>query len=227
MGNKNIKYIRYLKFIPLAIMLTLAIVFAVYKDKLTVTNIAEHSPTHILLAILFVLALYILKSMSIIFPIVVLIAVGGYIFGIWGGIVVNIVGVSLALSVPYWIGRFTTFGTSQNWLSKYPKLDKFIKMGKANSFLFSLFSRTLFFLPCDILSIYMGTIKMNYFKYISGAIIGFMPMIVCTSVMGENIEDITSPAFIIACCINVIISISTASVYLIMLKKRKNATTQR
>lgn len=221
MVDKKIKKIQYLKFIPLGIMIGLAIIFVIYKDEFTVSNISEHSPSHILFAIIFLLALYALKSLSIVFPVAVLVAVGGYIFGIGGGIVVNIFGIAIALSIPYWIGRFTTIGTSQNWLEKYPKLNKFVKIGQGNAFIFSLFSRTLFFLPCDILSIYMGTIKINYFKYILGGVIGFLPSIICTTIIGENVEDVSSPAFIIACCINGLVSIVSVSVYFIISKRKK------
>lgn len=215
------KMLRYLRLIPLAIMIVLAIIFLKYRDDLTVLNIAQHSPTQIWLAILFLFGLYALKSLSVVFPIIVIIAVGGYIFGIFWGIIVNIFGSAVTLSIPYWIGRFTTLGTSQNWLKKYPKLDNFIKTGIENSFLLSLFSRTLFFLPCDILSLYMGIIKINYLKYITGAIIGFMPMIICTTIMGENVSDISSPAFIISGSINLVISIVTISIYLVVLRRKR------
>ena len=218
---RNKKILLWLKFIPLGVMTALAVIFVIYKDELTVSNIAEHSPSHIFLAIIFLLALYALKSLSLVFPVAVLIAVGGYIFGVWIGIIINIIGFAITLSIPYWLGRFTAIGTSENWLEKYPKLDKFVKMGKDSAFIFSMFSRTLFFLTCDVLSIYMGTIKMNYYKYLLGGVIGFSPAIICTTVMGENVQDVTSPAFIISCCINVLVSVATVSAYLVVSKKKK------
>lgn len=225
MNDKTKKIIKNIfRIVPIILLIVMAAVFFKYKDEITVSNIAEHSPVGIVLSVLFVLALYAVKSLSVFFPILVLMAVGGYLFGGAVGLIVNIIGVGVTLTVPYLLGRLTFMGMDNSTFDKYPKMKMFIEESKSNEFLTSLFSRTLFFLPCDILSLYMGSIKMHYLKYISGGIIGFMPMTICLTVIGNNITDPTSPSFIIATITDILVTAVSILIYLIVKKVRKKKT---
>ncbi len=223
MNKKNKASLKYMRFIPLAIMIALGVVFVIFRDKITIKSIADVSPEHIVLAVLFLVALYALKSLSVMFPVAVLMAAGGYIFSTGVGILVNVLGVAACISVLYWLGRLTSLGTNENILEKYPKVNRIVSVSRTNPFAASLFSRTLFFLPCDIISLYMGTIKMNYFKYLTGGVLGFLPMTISTTVLGKSMTNPKSPAFIISGCVNLSITLVSVFIYWIISKRKQSA----
>lgn len=215
--NRIIKNI--IRCIPLVLMVGLGILFVIYKDEITVDTIADITPSHLLLGLLFIIMLYALKSLSLMFPVAVLIAAGGYIFGVWIGLAVNIIGYTVCISVPYLMGRLTSVVTNEDIQIKYKKVESFVSRCSDRPFWQSLFLRTVFFLPCDIISLYMGSVKVNYFKYIAGSLLGFSHAIITMTIVGSKITNPKSPVFIITFILQLVVTAISVCIYFIYSKK--------
>nr|WP_324612449.1 VTT domain-containing protein [Massiliimalia timonensis] len=96
-----------------------------------------------------------------------------------------------------------------------------------NEFLFSFFTRIINVLPCDIVSLYMGAIRMNYRKYLLGCVLGFLPPVITFPIMGMSITDIHSPQFIIAASIEIIFAVGSIALTLIIGKKTMKESAQK
>ena len=109
---------------------------------------------------------------------------------------------------------------SEKLITKYPKLAEIRRLRENSSFFLSFLARAIGILACDVVSMYFGSTKMKYLPYITGAVLGFMPDLICATILGQQIEDYRSPEFWITLTINILCCISGYLLYL-WYKKRK------
>ena len=163
--------------------------------SITVEDVLSYTPSQPLLAALFLWLAFALKSLSLIFPIYLLFAVSGQLFPLPLALAVNTVGVAVALTLPYLLGRASELSFTDRLLEKYPKLRELRRMRESSGFFLSFLSRAIGFLPCDALSLYFGSTRLRYSVYITGALLGFLPDLICATILGQQIERWDSPGF--------------------------------
>ena len=188
--------------------------------SITVEDILNYTPSEPLLAALFLWLGFALKSLSLVFPIYALFAVSGQLFPLPVAIAVNTVGVAITMTLPYLLGRASELGFSDKLVLKYPKLQDLRRIRENSSFFLSFLMRAIGVLPCDVVSMYFGSIKMPYPPYISGAVLGFMPDLICATLLGQQIEDVTSPAFRVTLLVNIVACVSAYFLYRWYKKKK-------
>ena len=92
-----------------AVIMTLMIIFAavlLITDKdISADQLLDFSPDNTVLAILFLWCLFAAKSLTIVFPSLVLFVLGGIMFPAPLAIAVNLAGIGITATVPYIIGR--------------------------------------------------------------------------------------------------------------------------
>ncbi len=222
--NRSFKkyLIGFTRILPFIVIIGFTVFLLSCEDEITVEQILNYTPKSIPLAILFLLLMYALKSLSFVFPISILMITSGSIFNITTAIFVNVIGTAISLSIPYWIGRFSGREFANKLVTKYEKLKTLDTLQKNNDFFFSYIARVIGMLPCDGVSMYMGSIGISYPKYILGGVLGFLSRILATTFIGSNITDPTSPAFIISCLANLVLAISSIFIYKKATKNQKN-----
>ena len=208
------------RIVPLVGMAAVGLLFLFSGRSISVEDILNYTPSEPLLAVLFLWLGFALKSLSLVFPIYALFAVSGQLFSLPAAIAVNTVGVAIAMTLPYLLGRASELGFSDKLIQKYPKLQDLRRIRENSSFFLSFLMRAIGVLPCDVVSMYFGSIKMPYLPYISGAVLGFMPDLVCATILGQQIEDFTSPAFRITVLVNIIACVSAYLLYRWYKKKK-------
>ena len=72
--------------------------------------------------------------------------------------------------------------------------------------------RAMGILPCDVVSLYSGNTRAPYLQYIAGGVLGFMPDLICATIVGKKISEPGSPWFYVTIIINILIC--ALSVYL-------------
>lgn len=211
--------INILKIIPLFTLIAFAVLFINLSDEITVENILHYTPKNVPLAAFTLIIMYGVKSLTVFFPIIILMLVSGAIFNTFTAILINIIGMVVCISIPYFIGRFSGSKTADKIILRNAKLKMLADYQQKNKFFFSYFVRVIGCLPCDIISLYMGTIKIPYLTYITGSILGFLPGIIATTIIGENITNPKSLEFILSCVFTLILSVSSLVVHLLIKKK--------
>lgn len=99
----------------------------------------EHTPQNPAVAALVILVLYLIKGLTVFFPLIVLEITAGYLFSPWAALPLNFAGILIVLTVPYWVGRAAGLNVIQKQMEKHPRFAKVLDRQQANSF-FSVFS---------------------------------------------------------------------------------------
>lgn len=204
--------------------LAIIILCLVYRDKITVDSIVAFTPQNTFAAIMVMLALFAVKSVSIFLYCGLLYAASGILFPITLAILVNILGSLIMAAIPFFIGKKAGAGFVTQLVEKYPKL-KFLKdIPNQNEFFMSFFVRIVGLLPSDIIGMYLGATGIRFSRYILGAILGMIPQTITFCVMGSKINDVTSPEFLISLGFEVGLILVSTTVYIFWIKRAKKNT---
>ena len=207
--KKKDRALALLRLIPLAVMLGLIAAVALSGHSLSAEEIFNYSPGNPWLAAGFLLLLYALKSLSIVFPIVVLYLAGGMLFSTPAALAVGTLGAAVCLSLHYWVGRWSAGSFAQTLARRYPKVRALLDLQRENDFFFSFFVRVIGFLPCDVVSLYLGSAGLPFGPYLAGGLLGMLPGIFTVTLMGASIQDPSSPQFLISAAVTLLLSLGS------------------
>lgn len=193
----------------------------IHRKEFTSTEILELTPTNSFLAALTMLAFFALKSISIVLFSGILYVANGILFPLPIAIFLNVLGTAIMVTIPYIIGKRNGSASVAQIVNKYPKADELRKFRRKNDFFFVLIIRLAGILPCDIVSMYMGAICVDYSKYLIGCLVGLLPRSITFSIMGMSITDIHSPLFVAALCVELLLMVLSIFLYRIYYRKNK------
>ena len=192
------------------------------RENVTVDNIVRLASANTLYAVIIMFALFAIKGATVFIYGGILFAAVGIIFPLPLAIAVNIVGIAIMTSVPYFIGKKSGAKLAEKLMKKYPKLESVLNMGNSNGFLTVLTVRLIGILPSDIVGMYFGVSGVSYVSHLCGSVAGLLPTALSFTVMGASASDIRSPAFIISTAFQVIlIALSFTITYVLHRKKKK------
>ncbi len=218
--RKSIELI--LKILPFALIAAFVIFILVLGKEMTVEGVLSYMPDNLILAALLLLGMYVLKSLSVVFPILVLQVAAGLFFPLGVAMTLNIVGTALTYTVPYLIGRFSGAEAVSRLLEKYPKINVSAN-GQKNSVWFpSFILRAVSCLPGDIVSMYLGSVKTPYFPYVTASVIGTLPGLIPATIAGMSMMNPKSTAFIVSVIATVLTSAGSIIIYYLSQKRKKS-----
>ena len=174
--------------------------------ELSVDTILGYTPELPLLAALFLLLLYGLKSLSLTLPILLLDTVCGVLFPLPAAILVATLGTAVTLTIPYFIGRGAGPDMTEKLQQKHPRLRELREMRSRNELFLAFLIRIVGILPCDVVSLYLGNTRLPFPKYLLGGVLGFLPDILTATVVGMKADDRSSPWFWGAIAVNLLVA---------------------
>jgi len=192
---KKQQLLSILKYFPFALCLVLLICYLSFSDKITVQTILDYTPDNWLAAILILLLLYALKTITIFFPIIILEVAVGHLFTTIPAIIINMLGITIGYIIAYYVGYFSGSQAVVKLTDKYPALERILKKQSENSFFSCFFLRTLCFLPGDAVSMCLGAVKSPFLMYLLSSTLGSLPSTILASLFGASITEPTSPMF--------------------------------
>lgn len=194
------------------------------RNRITVESILNFTPSNMIGAMLIMLLLFAVKSVTFFIYGGILYAASGIMFPLPIALFVNLTGTVIMTSVPFAIGKKAGTKTVDKMAEKHPRLRILRDIPNKNELFVSFFVRIVGCLPADPLGICLGASGMRYSKYICGTVLGLSPAIITFSIMGMSINDVTSPAFIISAAIEVGLMVLSVSLYLLWRRKNKKKT---
>lgn len=212
--RKNKRLISFLKALPLIICIIFIVLFLAFGNDITVQTVLSYTPKSPFAATIVILLLYALKSVSFVFPIVVLQIAAGHLFHTPAALLVNFMGRAVTLSIPYWIGRLSGSDLIDNLQKKYPKLKELCNRQGQNPVFISFLLRTFCFLPGDAVSLYLGATKIPFPHYLTGGVLGTALGVVLATILGSSITEPGSPAFWLSASLMAFMAIISVIVYL-------------
>ncbi len=195
------------KIVPFAVILLCSILYARSGGKIKVEQILAYTPDNALQAALVLIGLYAVKSLSVVFPLLVLYISAGVLFDVPIAILVNTAGLLVCISLPYWIGRFSGKELVERLERKHPMIARMNAVKQGSELFFAFFLRVINMLPGDIVSMVLGASRMGYVGYMAGSLLGLMPTMLSATFLGESILTPMSPVFLISACTTILISI--------------------
>ena len=220
-GSEQQKTLRTARNVVLSLIwVGIIVILFIHREELSAEGIARYTPKNPWLAAIVMLALFALKSLSIVIYSGLLYAANGILFPLPVAIVLNLIGTVIMVSLPYLIGRRTGASAVDEIRAKYPKAEAIRNLRAKNDFLFSFLVR-MARLPSDVASLYMGAVHVEYKKYLLGSLLGMLPHTITYPIMGMSIRDIRSPQFIISLCAEIAYILVTSAVYTLYRKKDK------
>ncbi|MGN0595184.1 MAG: TVP38/TMEM64 family protein [Hominimerdicola sp.] len=191
MNNKKI-----FKFIPFFITLVMILICTIFLCNHSFEELLSYTPKNLFLAAFVLLGFYGLKSLSVVFPMYALYIAVGAIYPFWLSFIINIAGLVISFTIPYIIGRISGGELVEKIANHYPKVEKLIDYTHNNNLFASYVSRVLF-IPCDIVSMLYGALKMPYRVYILGSLMGLMPEMIVSTYIGARLKNLTFKSILV------------------------------
>lgn len=171
------------------------------------------------------LALFAVKSLSVLIYCGFLYAACGILFPLPIAILLSIAGCAIMSSIPYWLGKRLGSQAAQHISRRYSKAAYLHDLRSGNDFFFVLIVRLLGILPADVVSAYMGAVNVRYRNYLPACLLGSLPTCILFPIMGMSISDMSSSQFLVSAGIklaSVLISCIAFRIY----RKRHRVTTE-
>jgi uncharacterized membrane protein YdjX (TVP38/TMEM64 family) len=214
-----------LRFLPFALCLCLICIFLFSDTKITAESIVSYAPKNPLLAAVFLLFLYALKSLTVFMPITILHIAGGFLFSTPLALIINITGTSITFVLPYLVGNFSGADAMDRVHRKIPKIEKIVSRISNDNFFLSFILRAVSCLPGDAVSMFLGAKRVPFSSYFLGSLLGALPGILTETLIGFSITDPSSPMFWISVGLTVLTNVGSVTGYVIWEhRKRKNET---
>lgn len=192
-------------FSPILLALGCAVVFGVLLvsgviDLDTVPALVDHRP---ILALLVIMVFYLIKGFSGVILHNALIVVVSLIYNLPEALLINGIGTALCLSVSYFIGRKTKTDSIQHWLEGHEKLKKYCSATQQYGFV-SCFAIHMLGLSMEVLGIFFGMLRLNFWSYLISSWLAILPGMVCITILGANL-DFHSPVFWIVLAVDLLL----------------------
>lgn len=183
MKNKG----NFIKYIPMIFTLAIIIIAVFLFKDLQIEDILKFTPDNLILASLVMVGIYAVKSMSMVFPVSVLLMSSGIIYSYGIAVAVNIIGILVCFTIPYFVGKFSGRDILDKILNKYPKINKIFEKGKKNNIFTAYIIRTAG-VPVDVASLVMGASGISYKSFIIGSLMGMIPKVIFYTTIGSTID---------------------------------------
>ena len=160
------------------------------------------------LAVLIIWGVYGIKSVLFIIPASMIYISVGMAFSPLAAIAVNFAGILLETSMTYWLGRFLGGSYVEKRLKGKKGAEKIMALSDKKG-LWALFVvRVLPVFPIDFVSLFLGSTKLNFFKYLLVSLGGILPRVALFTILGDKIYDYIPMDLImkiVICCIPIVI----------------------
>lgn len=189
------KWLSILKLIPFTLCILLILCYLIFGKEISVQTIIDYTPKSPFLATIILLLMYGFKSISIIFPLIILEIAGGHLFPTIPAIIINTIGIMICHVVAYWIGHISGTAALEKLVEKHSIIETIIQNQNNNSFFICFLLRTLYCLPGDIVSMYLGAAKTPFTCYLFASTLGTLPSTILATLFGASITEPSSPMF--------------------------------
>lgn len=149
------------------------------------------------LIIIVIFLLYLLRSLSMMYPYNVLYIISAMVFPPVWSFIINLSGMAFTFAFRYYTGIQMGEGYLNNILKRYPMINSVFEVeGRGSPFvLFAL--RVVPFFPINTLSQLYGTIEYPFGKYMLLSVIAMIPRLISYSFIGNSVYDPLSSSFFV------------------------------
>lgn len=196
-------------------LLTIGLLYLHKQHHITMEEILSWQPKNLFLAALAIECFFAIKSASVFIPIMIPQILAGHLYPRETALLINLLGLVIVMSVPYWIGKGLGSARMEKLIQKYPRIQSVLKAQDENKMAVSFMLRACCVPPADIVTMYLGATGMPYATCVIGGVMGTLPSMVLHTFLGASIRDPDSPAFWQALSMNILwVALSGLGFYL-------------
>lgn len=197
------------------LLLAMGLLYLHHQHPISMEEVLSWQPENLLLAALAIECFFAIKSASVFIPIMIPQILAGHLYPRDIALTINLLGLVIVMSVPYWIGKGLGSAKMEQLLQKYPKIRSILKVQDDNQMAVSFMLRACAVPPADVVTMYLGATGMPFLTNVIGGTLGSFPGMVLHTFLGANIRDPNSPAFWQALSLNILwIALSGLGFYL-------------
>lgn len=195
--------------------------------NIDVREIVSAAPS-LLPAVLSVLAVYFVKGLVLVIPASLVYISVGMAFSPMTAVLVNIAGILVEFTASYLFGLFLGGDYINKMMQKQKYGKKILEMqeNKKDASVFLMRFITVF--PLDFVSLFLGSSKYNFGKYILFSFLGLAPRVILFTILGDKIYDYIPMKLIMTVCLFAIPVIVIAVIIKNVAdkKRKKNESTE-
>jgi len=199
--------------------------FALHRDQITVEAICRYAPSSPWLRAGLLVALFWIKSLSVVLYSGIIYAASGILLPLPAAILVNILGTAVMSATPYGIGRKQGAAALEELVEKHPRLQKLSGLRRRNDLAFTVLLRACGLFSYDVISLYLGAAGVERRTYAGGSVLGMLPTAILFPIFGAAIGDVSSPQFVYSLAAQIALSLAASIAFLLSLRqgrKRKS-----
>lgn len=162
------KLIKVLQIVAGVLIMAMVVVGIVLIRKYNISlknidNLSQMLKGGTLTVAMIIILFSVIKSFALVFPPAVVFAVCGYTLpNFWVAVLVNIIGVLLSSSIPYFLGRFTGAGMVSTLSKKFKAVKKIDDFAGANEMEMTFAVKLSGLLPGDLSSLLFGAMNISF-----------------------------------------------------------------
>ena len=136
-----------------------------------------------------ILGIYLLKSLVFVVPASLIYIAVGLAFPTHWAILINAVGILIEVSATYLFGVIMGGPYVVNKLKKVKYGDKILELHGKNKLSAIFAIRVLPVFPIDIVSLFLGAVRMRYLPYLILSLGGILPRVILFTILGDGLYD--------------------------------------
>ena len=192
--------------LKLSVIIAIMILAIVYYDELTHIDVRQlvASSSSEITAGLSVVGVYALKGIVFVIPASLIYISVGMAFSPLTAVIVNIAGITVEVIVSYLFGLMLGGEYVENLLKKNKGGRKLLELKEQNRQSSIFIIRLLPVFPIDFASLFFGSVKFSFPKYLILSVLGIAPRVILFTLLGDKVYDLIPMTLIIKIIIAVI-----------------------
>ncbi len=192
--------------LKLSVIIAIMILAIVYYDELTHIDVRQlvASSSSEITAGLSVVGVYALKGIVFVIPASLIYISVGMAFSPLTAVIVNIAGITVEVIVSYLFGLMLGGEYVENLLKKNKGGRKLLELKAQNRQSSIFIIRLLPVFPIDFASLFFGSVKFSFPKYLILSVLGIAPRVILFTLLGDKVYDLIPMTLIIKIIIAVI-----------------------
>ncbi len=179
---------------------------------LTPDDIFSFTGGNVLLEVGIILLIYVVKSILFFIPVAFVYILTGNLFPPLYSILLNILGISITLSLTFLLGRKLGKDFVEKIIRRSEKAKKFMEnTDKSNATLFALRASGIF--PVELISLVCGCTGYGYWSFLGLSLLAMVPTLIPFTIMGEALRNPLSKEFLLPFVIVILMMVGSLIFY--------------
>lgn len=207
----------------LAVLAVLFTAVALNYDRLVnidVRALVDLAPGEIA-AILVGIAIFFLKGLTFVIPAMLIYVSVGMAFDLGTALFISLCGIAVEVAVTYWLGRMLGGEYVNRLLKKAKGGDKLLNMQDKSKFSSLFVIRLLPVFPIDFASLFLGSIKLPFIKYMLVSVLGIAPRVIAFTLVGDRIYEIFPMDLLLKAVLVLVPVIAVVFIVMWVIKQKK------